>query len=175
MQGLSLLAAAASEMEPVAFNKEEEAAIEFHLQTAREVANLVGVGRVERVYHNAINLVLSESGVSFESEEQYAIKYTSPRTQLVHVLANERVDIRTFGCAVPFILELKAVAKIDDGCYIQLIHYMVHFDYRFGAVINFGTKNWQMMVVHRSAADGKFYLYDPLTRAVLSAPRHSYF
>jgi len=147
--------------------------IDAYLKVARSIAIGIGPGRVERVYHRAFEIYLTNLRSTFESEEQFTIKFHCPISRLDYIVANERLDLRTIDDDAPFIFELKAISKVDDACFIQLIHYMEHFSYTFGAVVNFGIKSWQFTVVYR-APNGTYHLYDPQTRAVTDAPRHKY-
>ena len=151
---------------------QEKEAIAFYYGLARKVAQGIGPGRCERVYHNALSVLLTENKIPHESEEQFAIKFESPDTRLQYVVGNERLDVRTLGGA-GIILELKAVAKIDDAAVVQLVHYMNRAGSPpIGAVVNYGLKQFQFVAVfHRL---GQFYTYDPVTEIVLLAPRHTY-
>ena len=160
------------EEEPPSLTPQEKEIVSFYYCLAREVAKGVGPGRCERVYHNAISALLAEKKIPHESEEQFAIRFESPETKFQYVVGNERLDIRTFGDA-GIILELKAVAKIDDAAVVQLVHYMNRVGSPpIGAVVNYGLKQFQFLAVF--ARLDRYYTYDPVTEIVLLAPRHTY-
>lgn len=84
-------------------------------QYAEEVYEILGPGFSERVYHNAMEVLLRKKGVPYESERVVPIEFMG------HVIGNLRADIILFGDVV---LELKSVKNITDVMETQTRNYL---------------------------------------------------
>lgn len=89
----------------------------------------LGPGFVEVVYRNAMSLELSARQVLFEAEKAFIVKYRD-RPVAVH-----RVDLVVFD---QIIVELKAVAALEEIHQAQLISYLKATGIRAGLLMNFG-------------------------------------
>ncbi len=89
----------------------------------------LGPGFVEVVYRNAMSLELSARQVLFEAEKAFTVKYRD-RPVAVH-----RVDLVV---SDQIIVELKAVAALEEIHQAQLISYLKATGIRAGLLMNFG-------------------------------------
>ena len=82
---------------------------------AREVWEDLGPGYSERVYHNAMEVMLRKSGVGYETERIIPIPFRG------HVIGNLRADLVV---ANKMIVELKAVRAIKEENRVQAKKYI---------------------------------------------------
>ena len=73
---------------------------------AREIYSQLGPGYSERVYHNAMEVLLREKGIQYETERHILVKFRG------HVVGQLRADIIIDNT---IILELKAIKTLTDG------------------------------------------------------------
>jgi GxxExxY protein len=101
-------------------------------QLAEIVYTELGVGYSERVYHNAMEVLLRENGFKYETERIVPILFKE------HVIGNVRADIVVEN---EIILELKAVSVLNTMMSHQLKTYLKHTGLKKGILINFTQSN----------------------------------
>jgi GxxExxY protein len=82
---------------------------------AREIYSQLGAGYSERVYHNAMEVLLRERGISYESERIIPIPFKG------HVIGNLRADIIINNETV---LEFKTIKTLNDAAELQGNNYL---------------------------------------------------
>ena len=106
------------------------------------VHNELGCGFYEKVYQEALAIVLEEQGISFEREKHLPIVF--------HGQILECDYIADFVIDNTIILELKAVSELNSTFESQVINYLKASHLQVGLLINFGQKELQ---VRRFAAN----------------------
>ena len=104
------------------------------LAAAYSVHRELGCGFFEKVYQEALAIVLSEQGIPFEREKHLPIFYHGRQLQCDFV-ADFVVDDK-------IILELKAVTEMLPVFEAQLINYLKATDIKVGFLMNFGQKEF---------------------------------
>src|SRR5210317_1150041 len=82
---------------------------------AREIYSQLGPGYSERVYHNAMEVLLRERGISYESERIIPIPFRG------HVIGNLRADIIINN---EIVLEFKTIKTLNDAVELQGQNYL---------------------------------------------------
>jgi len=82
---------------------------------AREIYSQLGPGYSERVYHNAMEVLLREKGISYESERIIPIPFRG------HVIGNLRADIIINN---EIVLEFKTIKTLNDAVELQGQNYL---------------------------------------------------
>ncbi len=101
------------------------------LGAAMEVYNTIGGGLLEEVYHECMELELTERSIPFSSKMKLEISYKG------HVLNKHYFpDYVTHN---RIIVELKSVANLDGAHEAQLMNYMRLSGLSVGYLINFGN------------------------------------
>ena len=100
------------------------------------VHNELGCGFYEKVYQEALAIVLEEQGISFEREKHLPIEFHG------HIL--ECGYIADFVIDNTVILELKAVSELNSTFESQVINYLKATHLQVGLLINFGQKELQV-------------------------------
>ena len=95
---------------------------------ANEVFEALGVGYSERVYHNAMEVLLRKNGISYETERIVPIVFDN------HTIGNLRADLIVNN---EIILELKAVKSINSLMKKQAENYLKLTGLKNAFVINF--------------------------------------
>ena len=96
-----------------------------------EVHNQLGPGFTENIYERALIFELEKMGIAYEVQKQIEIIYKGQK------LGDYRLDLVVEG---KIILELKAVASLNDLFKQQLLSYLRATDLKLGILVNFGTK-----------------------------------
>lgn len=101
-----------------------------------EVHNEIGPGFNERIYHNALKLLMDQKGLRYETEKECEVFYLNEkvgsfRTDLV-VEKQVIVEIKSLAGNIPMIFEH------------QLISYLKASRFHVGLLINFGNKSCQV-------------------------------
>lgn len=94
----------------------------------REIYSTLGPGFSERVYHNAMEVILRENGVSYESERVIPIIFKG------HTIGNLRADIIIEKATV---VELKSVKTINDMMIAQARNYLNLLNLQDAYLVNF--------------------------------------
>ena len=82
---------------------------------AREIYSQLGPGYSERVYHNAMEVLLRERGIPYESERVITIPFRG------HVIGNLRADIIIDN---EIVLEFKTIRNLNDAAELQAHNYL---------------------------------------------------
>ena len=93
-----------------------------------EIYNILGPGFSERVYHNAIEVLLREHGISYETERIIPITFKG------HTIGNLRADIIINRTTV---VELKTVKNITDVMVSQARNYLKLLNLQEAYLVNF--------------------------------------
>ena len=94
----------------------------------KEIYSTLGPGFSERVYHNAMEVMLRESGVSYETERIIPIVFKG------HTIGNLRADIIIEKTTV---VELKSVRVITDVMVSQARNYLNLLNLQEAYLVNF--------------------------------------
>jgi GxxExxY protein len=97
--------------------------------------NLGGGNFTENIFHRALLLELSGSGLIYESEKELPVYYKDK------LIGKKRVDILVEG---KILVELKAVHEFEKNHFNQIINYLKVFEIEVGLLINFGTESLQV-------------------------------
>ncbi len=97
---------------------------------AMQVYNTLGIGFLEAVYQEALAIEFVKRGIPFEREKELKIFYDGQQLQTSY-----RAD---FVCYGDIIVELKAVAALDDSHRSQVYNYLKATGYKLGLLYNFG-------------------------------------
>jgi len=94
----------------------------------KEVYSELGPGYSERVYHNAVEVILREKGIPYESERHILVRFRG------HVVGQLRADIIINN---HIILELKAIKTLTDGMELQARKYLDLTELKTAYLVNF--------------------------------------
>jgi len=97
---------------------------------AMHVYNTLGIGFLEAVYQEALALEFAKRGIPFEREKELKIYYDGQELKTTY-----RAD---FVCYDDIIVELKAVAELDDSHRSQVYNYLKATGFKLGLLYNFG-------------------------------------
>ena len=97
-------------------------------QYAQRVYKVLGPGFSEKIYHNAMEVVLRKNGVPYETERIVPIVFEG------HTIGNLRADIIINNKTV---LELKSVKTVNDVMVTQAQNYLRLTGFIEGYLINF--------------------------------------
>ncbi|MFN0033359.1 MAG: GxxExxY protein [Flavobacteriales bacterium] len=110
---------------------------------AMRVHSALGNGFQEVIYQRALEIEMSDNGLSFSREHEMPIHYKKL------LIGTRRVD---FLVDAVVSVELKAVTSLEDVHLAQAINYLEAYDLEVGLLINFGGKSLQ----HKRLANRKF-------------------
>jgi GxxExxY protein len=97
---------------------------------AFEVANELGCGFLEAVYHEALEIEFQERKIPYESEKDIRLFFKGQQLKKEY-----SADFLCFGKIIVEIKAIKNLSEIDDA---QIIHYLKATRMRVGVLINFG-------------------------------------
>lgn len=120
------------------YHKEQSYAING---AAMHVYNVLGYGFLEAVYQEALEMEFIKRGIPYEREKELKIYYEGKEMRQTY-----RVD---FVCYGNVIVELKAVAHLDDVHRSQVYNYLKATGYKLSLLFNFGHYNgleWERKV-----------------------------
>ncbi|MBS1600432.1 MAG: GxxExxY protein [Bacteroidetes bacterium] len=108
---------------------------------AMEVHRTLGNGFQELIYQRAFEIEMRLANLNFEREKEMDIWYR-----------DERVGIRRADFFVEGIImvELKAVAKLEDVHLAQALNYVEAYKMQVGLLINFGARKLEFKRVHNN-------------------------
>jgi GxxExxY protein len=95
---------------------------------AQKIYSELGPGFSESVYHRAFEVLLRKEGIPYETERIVPIMFQG------HIIGNLRIDLLVDNT---FIVELKAVAKINEAARIQAKNYLKLTGLSKAVIINF--------------------------------------
>jgi len=94
-----------------------------------EVHKRLGVGLLEKVYQEALEIELKYQNIPFEREKRFDVYYR-----------NQKLDaqyIADFVCYDKIIVELKAVSELTDAHKAQVRNYLTITNFELGILCNF--------------------------------------
>lgn len=96
-----------------------------------DVYNALGYGFLERVYENALALELRDRGLQVTAQAQIKVYYRGSEVgdYFADLLIEDRI-----------IVELKAVDRLADEHFAQLLNYLKATEIEVGLLLNFGPK-----------------------------------
>lgn len=109
------------------YNKEQSYVING---AAMHVYNVLGYGFLESVYQESLEIEFLKRGIPYEREKELKIYYEGKAMRQTY-----RAD---FVCYNNIIVELKAVAHLDDVHRSQIYNYLKATGYKLGLLYNFG-------------------------------------
>ena len=101
-----------------------------------DVHNELGCGFLEKVYQEALEIVLKEEGINYEREKHLPIQFRGTTLQCYYI-ADFVIDNKV-------IVELKAVSALDSLFEAQVINYLRATGLQVALLINFGQKELQI-------------------------------
>ena len=101
-----------------------------------DVHNELGCGFLEKVYQEALEIVLKEEGINYEREKHLPIQFRGTTLQCDYI-ADFVIDNKV-------IVELKAVPALDSLFEAQVINYLRATGLQVALLINFGQKDLQI-------------------------------
>ena len=99
---------------------------------AMRVHSKLGNGFQEVIYQRALEVEFRDSGLNFEREHKMHLSYKN------QTIGTRRVDFLVEKCIM---VELKAIAKLDNTNLAQVLNYLESYNLEIGLLINFGTKS----------------------------------
>ena len=108
-----------------------------------KVHSALGNGFQEVIYQRALEIEMTDAGLSFSREHEMPIYYKQ------HQIGTRRVDFLVESFVS---VELKAITQLEDVHLAQAINYLEAYDLEVGLLINFGSKSLQ----HKRIANKKF-------------------
>ena len=100
---------------------------------ALEVHKELGCGFLEPVYQEALELEFGDRGIPFRPQAAMPVFYKGRRLK-----APYRAD---FVCYEEIVVELKALTKVGEIEWAQVLNYLKESSHERGLLINFGTKS----------------------------------
>ena len=97
---------------------------------AMQVYNTLGAGFLEAVYQEALAIELTKRGIPYEREKDLKIYYDGQELKQTY-----RAD---FVCYGNIIVEIKAVADLNDSHRSQVFNYLKATGFKLGLLFNFG-------------------------------------
>ena len=104
-----------------------------------KVHSTLGGGFQEVIYQRALKIEMAKQGLAFEREMEMAIYYEGEH------IGTRRVDFFVEGTIM---LELKAVARLEDVHLNQAMNYCQAYNLPIGLLINFGGKSLEYKRVY---------------------------
>ena len=101
---------------------------------AMEVHKALGNGFQEVIYQRALDIEMSQQGLTASREHEMDIFYKGIK------IGNRRVD---FFVEEKVMVEIKAVIQLEDVHLAQAINYLEAYGLEVGLLINFGSKSLQ--------------------------------
>ena len=108
---------------------------------AMKVHSVLGNGFPEVIYQRALAIELEKQGLKFGREIEMTIFYDEVE------IGRRRVD---FFIEDKIMVELKAIAILDDSHLSQLINYLEAYNLPLGLLVNFGSKSMTFKRVYNS-------------------------
>ena len=108
---------------------------------AMTVYNTLGIGFLEGVYHDALEVELGLQGIPFEHKKHLDVFYKGVKLPCFY-----EADVICYG---KIILEIKAISRLTEIDDAQLINYLKATGIQVGILINFGKKgklDWKRFV-----------------------------
>lgn len=100
------------------------------LKCAQNVSHGLGAGFLEKVYENALCIELTQAGIPFQRQQQFAISYKGENVG--NYIADIVVDGR-------LLIELKALSGFSKEHDAQVMNYLKATGLTVGLLLNFGV------------------------------------
>jgi GxxExxY protein len=110
-----------------------------------QVYNHLGYGFSEKVYENALALVLRKMGLEIEQQKPVAVFFEG------QVVGEYFVDLLVNGVVI---LELKACKQLSEDHEAQLLNYLKATSIEVGLLLNFGLKPQHVRKVYDNIRKG---------------------
>ena len=107
-----------------------------------EVHKILGNGFQEVIYQRALEIEMTNMGLSFQREYEMDIYYKDRK------IGGRRVDFFVESCIM---VELKALINLEDVHLAQAMNYLEVYNVEIGLLINFGAKSLQFKRVHNNS------------------------
>ena len=107
-----------------------------------EVHKILGNGFQEVIYQRALEIEMTNIGLSFLREYEMDIYDRDNR------IGGRRVDFFVEDCIM---VELKALINLEDVHLAQAMNYLEAYNVEIGLLINFGAKSLQFKRVHNNS------------------------
>ena len=101
---------------------------------AMEVHKVLGNGFQEVIYQRALEIEMTQQGLSFSREHEMEISYKGIK------IGSRRVD---FFVENKVMIEIKALIKLEDVHLAQAINYLEAYGLEVGLLLNFGSRSLQ--------------------------------
>lgn len=111
------------------------------IAASMQVHKTMGTGFQEVIYQRALEIEMPLQQLSFERERELPIFYRGIQ------IGTRRVD---FFVENKIMVELKAVAELNDVHLAQAINYLEAYNMEIGLLINFGATSLQFKRVHNN-------------------------
>ena len=106
-----------------------------------EVHKVLGNGFQEVIYQRALEIEMTQHGLSFQREFEMGIYYKDVR------IGGRRVD---FFVENTIMVELKALTELEDVHLAQAMNYLEAYNMEIGLLLNFGAKSLQFKRIHNN-------------------------
>ncbi len=103
-----------------------------------EVHKTLGSGFQELIYQRALAIEMQRAGLEFARELSQDIFYK----EIGEPIGSRRADFVVQG---KVLVELKAVTKLEDVHFAQVLNYLRAYELQVGLLINFGDKTPQLL------------------------------
>jgi GxxExxY protein len=113
---------------------------------AMRVHSALGNGFQEVIYQRALEIEMTDEGLSFSREHEMPVYYKDQQ------IGTRRVDFLVEGIVS---VELKAIIKLEDVHLAQAINYLEAYDLEIGLLINFGSKSLEFKRVQNKKFNQK--------------------
>ena len=110
----------------------------------KEIYAELGPGHSERVYHNAVEVMLREKRIRYETERIIPVVFRG------HVIGNVRADIIIDGRCI---LEFKTIRTLGDGAELQAQNYLRLTGLNLAYLVNFPPHPDREVEVKRLSED----------------------
>ncbi|MCC5938163.1 MAG: GxxExxY protein [Lunatimonas sp.] len=114
--------------------------------SAMKVHSALGNGFQEVIYQRALEIEMTDEGISFKREYNMPVFYKNQQ------IGTRRVDFLVEGIIA---VELKAIIQLEDVHLAQAINYLEAYDLEIGLLINFGAKSLQFKRVQNKKFNQK--------------------
>ena len=100
------------------------------LKCAQNVSHGLGAGFLEKVYENALCIELTQAGIPFQRQQQFAISYKGKNVgnYIADIVVEDRL-----------LIELKALSGFNKEHDAQVMNYLKATGLTVGLLLNFGV------------------------------------
>ncbi len=98
------------------------------------VHSALGNGFQEVIYQRALEIEMTDEGISFSREQEMSVHYKG------RMIGSRRVDFLVENVVA---VELKAIIQLEDVHLAQAINYLEAYNLEVGLLLNFGARSLQ--------------------------------